>query len=270
MTTITDTNYKFVRHWLRELSGVEIGDKRQTMVQSRLSRRVTALDLRDINDYVKYLRNLKNERHREWHQLIDILTTHETYFFREGQHFDFLKQFVFPQYQGKELKILSAACSSGEEAYSIAFDASACLTRDTDWQVYGTDIATSSVQQAKKGLYSEQRTKLIPEKYRKRYLLRGVDDMVGFCLVKSDIKSQVTFFTGNILTTLENAPFDVIFCRNVLIYFDNETKQKLITNLLNHLKPNGYLIISQTEQLRNYVPKSALISTSIARKSEHE
>lgn len=267
---ISAANYNTIRHWLRDLCGVEIGEKRQTMVQSRLSRRVTALEMRDINQYVTYLRELNNNHHEEWSQLIDILTTHETYFFREGLHFDFLKQFIFANYQDKPLKILSAACSSGEEAYSIAFDAAAILNRNTNWQVYGTDIASSSIQQAKKGLYSEQRTKLIPEAYRKKYLLKGVDDMDGYCLVKSEIKSHVEFFVGNILARIQHAPFDVIFCRNVLIYFDNETKKQLISNLIDHLNPGGYLIISQTEQLRNYVPKECLISTSIARKPEDE
>ena len=161
--------------------------------------------------------------------------------------------------------MLSAACSSGEEAYSIAFEAAQYFSRYAKWCVYGVDIAKSSISQAKQGLYNEQRTKFVPDDYRKAYLLKGVDDMAGFCLVKQNIKKRVEFFVGNILSPIKNAPFDVIFCRNVLIYFDNETKQKLVTNLMKQLNPGGYLIISQTEQLRNYVPKDCLISTSVAR-----
>ena len=267
---LTTDNYNIVRQWLHDICGVELGERRQTMVQSRLARRVTALGLNDTNDYVIYLKRLNDPTHLEWTHMVDILTTHETYFFREGQHFDFLKQFIFPKHQGKKLKILSAACSSGEEAYSIAFEAAAALSTNTDWQVYGTDIAKTSIEQARKGLYSEQRTKLIPEHYRKHYLLKGFDDMEGFCLVKKSIKKHVNFFAGNILETIKHAPYDVIFCRNVLIYFDSETKQKLVSNLINQLTTGGYLIISQTEQLRNYVPKEYLINTSIARKPNDE
>ena len=267
---ITDANYATVRQWLKQRCGVEIGDTRRTMVQSRLTRRVTALELNDINGYVDYLRQLNNHNHREWGQFIDILTTHETYFFREGQHFDFLKQFIFPHFKGRQFKALSAACSSGEEVYSIAFEADHHLSERSNWHVYGTDIAETSIGQARKALYNEMRTKLIPEAYRKRYLLKGIDDMDGFCLVKPDIKRQVDFFVGNILSDIPHAPYDVIFCRNVLIYFDQQTKQQLVSNLMKHLKPGGYLIISQTEQLRNLVARESIISTSIARKPQDE
>ncbi|MEM9101684.1 MAG: CheR family methyltransferase [Pseudomonadota bacterium] len=264
--TLTDSNYQKVREWLREKSGVELGDKRHVLVQSRLNRRLKEISAKNINVYIDWLSNPENEKNPEWENFIDVLTTHETYFYREAQHFDFLRQMIVPEYRKKNFRVLSAACSSGEEVYTLAFELAESLGLNSNWTVKGVDISNDVIKTAKLGYYNESRARMVPENIRKKYLLKGVGEHQGFCKVKKNIQEKITFGTANILKPIKPSPFQLIFCRNILIYFDNETKRQLIKNLFNHLSEGGYLIVSQTEQLRDYVSANMLVSSSIARK----
>ncbi|MEE4244303.1 MAG: protein-glutamate O-methyltransferase CheR [Kangiellaceae bacterium] len=262
---ISANNYQYVRDRLKQRTGVELGDKRQTLVASRLNRRLTKLGISAVDQYIERLKNLPASD-PEWILFVDLLTTHETYFFREGQHYDFLKQVIFPGFKQLKLDILSAACSTGEEAYSIAMECSEYFGNKDNWSIYASDISNGSIECAKKGLYSMGRAKLIPEVYLKKYMLKGQDKFDGLCLVKDTLKQRINFYIDNILESKSSKTFDVIFCRNLLIYFDDETKQKLINQLFQSLNKNGYLIISHSERLRGFLPNNVLVSNSIARR----
>lgn len=265
---LSTPQYKRVRKKLREACGVELGPERVSMVSSRLGRRVTALSMDNIDAYVDYVLSI-DDKNPEWQNFIDLLTTHETYFYREATHFDFLKQIVFPKYRQNELQVFSAACSSGEEVYTLAFEMAEFLGLAGRWSVEGADIAENVLRTAQRGIYEEVRARLVPEKIQKRYMLQGTGDKAGYCMVKREIRDKVAFRQENILDGRRPADrYDVIFCRNVLIYFDDETKQTVINNLYRQLKPGGYLVVSRTEQLRRFLNDSVMISTSIARKPE--
>lgn len=264
---ISAASYQKVRTWLKDRCGVELGDARHTMVCARLSRRLAMTKQVTIDGYIKYIESLPSA-HKEWTLFIDLLTTHETYFYREAAHFDFLNQIVFPSINRFPLKILSAACSTGEEAYTLAIEAANYFSANSMWKVSGTDISQEVIALAQRGHYQESRAKLVPQANLKQYFLKGTEQHAGTCLVKADLRKQVNFFVSNILQSIPDAPYDVIFCRNVLIYFDVPTKRKVLANLVEHLAPNGYLFISHTEQLRGLVNEEWMITPSIMRKPE--
>lgn len=267
MMEISPASYSKIRNWLKQRCGVELGDARQTMVCARLSRRLALTNQGSVDEYIRYIEGL-NVDHHEWTYFIDVLTTHETYFYREAAHFDFLKQIVFPSFSRFPIKILSAACSTGEETYTLAIEAANYFESNSLWHIAGTDISQEVINVAQRGHYQESRAKLVPQAFLKKYFLKGTEQHIGTCLVKNELRKQVDFFVSNILKPIPGGSYDVIFCRNVLIYFDMQTKQKVIENLINHLSPNGYLFISQTEQLRGLVDDSWMVTPSILRKPE--
>ncbi|TQV72298.1 protein-glutamate O-methyltransferase CheR [Aliikangiella marina] len=269
MTKISQASYLKARKWLKDKTGVELGDNRQMLVQSRLNRRLRELNIGKIDDYFSYLESLK-KNHPEWAHFIDLLTTHETYFFREGQHFDFIKQIIFPQFRGKKLDILSAACSTGEETFSIAMECMEYFGSKANWTIIGTDIAEGTIETARRALYSQRRAKNVPQNYLQKYMLKGKDDAEGLCMIKKDLREHVKFSVDNILSSKLKDSFDIIFCRNVLIYFDEETKKTLINNLFQQLNPGGHLFVSQTEQMRGHIDSAFLINSSIARRPTND
>ncbi|WP_018694363.1 CheR family methyltransferase [Algicola sagamiensis] len=262
---LSQENYMLVCQWMRERCGVDLGETRQTLVQSRLFRRATKFRLQNVNEYIQFL-NQQDDQHPEWVFFVDLLTTHETYFFREAQHFDFLQQMIFNDYRNQELSIASAACSTGEEVYTLAFVCAEFFGLKGKWHVHGMDIAKPCLESAQSAIYPEARAKQVPQHMLKKYMLKGVNEAQGLCLVKDSVKEKVSFSNQNILQPMNSEQFDVIFCRNVLIYFDKETKQKVVENLYRMLKPGGYLFVSLTEQLREFAKEGDLINTSILRK----
>jgi chemotaxis protein methyltransferase CheR len=264
---IEPVDYRRVRERLLTLTGVELGDSRQTMVESRLRNRVEKLNFQSFSSYLSFVFSGEPNAQSELQALIDCLTTHETYFYREAQHFNFLRQRVLPHFKDRPLRILSAACSSGEEVYTLAFECMAALGGRADWNIDGVDIAENVLSAAREGLYDERRSRLIPEEMKSKFMRKGINKMAGYCLVNKEIKEHASFAKDNILETRPGqAKYDVIFCRNVLIYFDPPTKKKAIDNLYDRLNPGGYLFVSRSEQLRQLLPCKLLINPNIARK----
>ena len=264
---ISQASYQQVKKELAATCGVELGETRMAMVASRLSRRITQLGINTIEEYLTELFSPPRDN-TEWQVFIDLLTTHETYFYREANHFNFLREEVFPSFKGKPLKVLSAACSTGEEVYTLAIEIVDILGTSSNWHILGTDISTGVLDAAKEATYEEARARLVPEHLRKQYLLKGVRALQGYCQVKQDIKQHVSFEQENILQPKIAEQYDIIFCRNVLIYFSEESKKLAIENLYQRLKVGGYLFVSNTEQLRRFLSQGEMISTSIVQKNK--
>ena len=181
--------------------------------------------------------------------MINLITTNETYFFREHQHFDFLTSLVKKLDKSMEFRVWSAASSIGAEAYSIAMVLDDNLG-ENQWQIIGSDINTDVIKKAKQGLYNESLVDNIPLDYKTKYCLKGKEKYEGKFIIDQKLKKNVTFYINNLSIQNNNfGLFDIIFLRNVLIYFSLSTRQKVLDNILKHLKPNGYLIISLTENL---------------------
>jgi chemotaxis protein methyltransferase CheR len=183
--------------------------------------------------------------------MVDLLTTNETYFFREPQHFEFLKQIAPNSANPSIYRVWSAAASIGAEAYTIAMVLSDKLGVDGRWEILGTDISDSVLETARRGHYRLAEADKIPTPFLKKYCLKGTGDQAGTFLIDKRLRQHVNFeqLNLNVEGMKKMGEFDVIFLRNVLIYFDIPTKQRVVANLIRSLKTGGYLIVGHSESL---------------------
>jgi chemotaxis protein methyltransferase CheR len=237
---INDIEFQIIQKLLFKETGISLADTKMKMVQSRLDKR---LRFHNINCYSSYLKIVQISN-AEKTEFINELSTNETYFFRETKHFEFLENLA----KGSSgLRVWSAAASMGAEAYSIAMVLDT-LIPNGKWKIVGTDINTSTLEIARKGLYPLSWSEKIPSKYQKKYCLRGSNKTKDKMLIDMGEGRDISFFENNLLEENKDiGKFDVIFLRNVLLYFTEETKLKVINNILNNLEIGGYLIISLTE-----------------------
>lgn len=242
------------------ITGVQLGEKQSHMVESRLQKRMHELGFRDWSDYFDYF-----EAHTvdETEKLISILTTHHTFFFREFSHFEYLEKTFLPAFlpevlarPDRTLKIWSAASSRGHEAYSLAmFLEHYKKTRNLNfnYKIYGSDVDSESVKIASNGVYHRRDIKEVPLAYLADHWIRGTGDIAEFVKIKNSIKSNCEFFTHDLINGAAFAKlpeYDVIFCRNVFIYFTPEQIKEITHNLLKKLSKNGALFVGISETLQ--------------------
>jgi chemotaxis protein methyltransferase CheR len=258
--------FVWIKDYLYKKSGIVLNDSKQALVSGRLDKRLRHYGLASYTDY--FCRLDKPGFELETAMAIDLLTTNETYFFREPKHFDFLKNHFFPNHpSGLPLRIWSAASSSGEEAYTLAMLA-AEFSKSNQWEIVGTDISTIVLDKARQGLYPMLAMEKIPASLLKKYCLKGMDEYEGFILIDSSLRSRVKFIYANLIDTLPDlGKFDVIFLRNVMIYFDMPTKERLVQRIQDYLRPGGYFIISHSESLNGIKSNLKMVSPSIYRKT---
>ncbi len=182
--------------------------------------------------------------------MVNLITTNETYFFREIEHFEFLQKNIIPEHPYKsKFRVWSAASSVGAEAYSTAMILDSAMA-NTDWEIVGTDINSEVIKKARIGLYPESWVEKIPSSLRNKYCLKGKGSHQGKFLIDRSLIPNMKFDTANLLElNPQFGKFNLIFLRNVLIYFDNATKQKVVDNVISNLLPGGYFFISHTENL---------------------
>ena len=229
-------------------SGIRLRDDKRQMVAGRLNALAQEAGLASLDDYVERL--VRETDPKEVERVVDRLTTNETYFFREPQHFDFLAQVASEHRGGHPFRVWSAASSSGEEAYTIAMVLSEHIRAGT-WEVVGTDVSASMVAAARTALYPMERAKAVPVDLLRRFCLKGQGDYEGQLLVSRELRGKVRFEQGNLLQPgADSTPFDVIFLRNVLIYFDPPEKTRIVSNVTKRLRRGGYFITGHAETLR--------------------
>ena len=246
------------------------------MVCTRLNNRLTRLGLSSVAEYCEILKS--NREPNEITHLIDALSTNFTTFFREIEHFKFLKETIIPEYLASDrdmpIRAWSAACSTGEEPYSMAIIMAACLqTIDPAcWQIFASDISTRVLEKATRGIYEADRVKLPNPAWLPRYFQKGKGDWTGHYRVKKKMRGQIDFRRMNLLQQAPrlNVRYHVIFCRNVMIYFDQPTVTQLINELSNQLHDGGYLIVGHAENLGFKPPGLQQIKPSIYRKVSPE
>jgi chemotaxis protein methyltransferase CheR len=258
--------FVWIKDYLYKRAGIVLNDSKQALVSGRLDKRLRYYGLSSYSDYFGRLDKPGFEQ--ETLMAIDLLTTNETYFFREPKHFDFLKSHFFLAHPpGRPMRIWSAASSSGEEAYTLAMLA-AEFSKNSQWEIIGTDISTRVLEKARQGLYPIIALEKIPVSLLKKYCLKGSEEYEGFFLIDSSLRNRVKFIYANLIETLPDlGQFDVIFLRNVMIYFDMPTKQRLIQRIQFYLRPGGYFIISHSESLNGIKSDLKMISPSIYRKT---
>ena len=266
-SSITDHEFALFQRLIYEHAGIALGHEKKIMVASRLARR---LHFYGFASYMQYYRFIQAPDHaQEFQVMVDMLTTNETYFFREPKHFDFLRQqILLAAKTGKSLRIWSAACSTGEEPYSIAMLLDEILGRTVPWEVIASDLNTQVLEQARSGLYSMERVSEIPQYYLSNYCLKGTGSQEGKLLIGRKLRERVQFIQHN-LTDLppKLGLFDIIFLRNVLIYFNQDTKSKVITRLLPLLRSGGYFLIGHSETLNSVTTELRLVQPAIYLKS---
>jgi len=252
-----------------ESAGITMSDAKKSLITGRLAKRIRILNLRNYDDYLKYLTQGDGSKNGEFQVFIDLLTTNETYFFREPQHFDFLRQQILPHHKpDKLLRIWSAASSSGEEAYTLAMILADELGVNGNWEILGTDISTEMIFSAKQAIYNEFRVRLVSKDVRHRYLLKGTGKNSGHVAVVPELKKHVRFEHFNLVDSpLKRQEFDVIFCRNVLIYFSQETKKIVMQRLFKQLKDNAYLMTGHSESLHGMIPNLHSVKPSVYKKT---
>ncbi len=243
-----------------DTAGIYLHEGKKSLLQARLNKRLRATGIKSYEEYYKYLTNPSN--FGEFIHFLDVISTNLTYFFREYQHFDFLEKVALPEITSKKLKdgdrrirMWSAGCSTGEEPYSIAMCVLTFFEKNTqkvkwDFKILATDISTRVLQTAIKGIYSEDRVKKVPPAMKNRFFIKIVQNGEKVYQVSEELKKVVTFRRLNLKDRYPfKGPFEVIFCRNVMIYFDKPTQGELIRRMTSYLAPGGYFFVGHSESL---------------------
>lgn len=239
--------------------GIKMPPSKKIMLEARLRKRLRVLGMPSYSEYCKYLFSQEGMM-SELLPMIDMVTTNKTDFFREPRHFDYLSQTAIPELMRtygaglrRDLAIWSAGCSTGEEPYTIAMVLNEFRVKKPafHFQILATDISTKVLERAIRGIYKQERAETIPAAMKKRYLLRSRERERGLVRVIPELRSQVKFRRLNFMEEDfgMRGLMDIIFCRNVIIYFDRATQEKLVTRLCNHMIPGGYLFMGHSETL---------------------
>jgi chemotaxis protein methyltransferase CheR len=262
---ITDSEYARFQRFIFDNAGITLGATKKALVTGRLAKR---LALHELSSFSAYLQMLASGRHPDEVQMaVNLLTTNETYFFRESKHLDFLReQALATRSFGQTFRVWSAASSSGEEAYSAAMVLDDCM-ETTPWDILGTDISTRMLQDAAAGLYTLERARHVPPAFLHRYCLKGTDEHAGRLLIDRRLRSRVSFGQVNLNVPLPRlGPFDFIFLRNVMIYFNDDTKRQVVQRVISTLKPGGHLCVGHSESLNGINDSVRMVAPSVYRK----
>jgi chemotaxis protein methyltransferase CheR len=242
-------------------TGIWLGSSKTALLCGRLFRRLRELNLTSLKIYYDHVS--QPDQHEERARMIDAITTNETRFFREPRQFDFLSRIAFPRWRAeaergtrpKRVRIWSAGCSSGEEPYTLAMLLAWDFPAESGWdvRVLATDISNRVLEKARRGVYPIARSEELPKELLRAFMLRGTAERVGQMKVKVETQQMTDFRRLNLNeeSALPEGPFDAIFCRNVLIYFDAASKRRVVTNLLRHLIANGLLFVGHAENLNS-------------------
>jgi len=252
-------------------SGIHLGAKNRAMLVSRLWKRLRALEL---NSFSSYYRRVKADP-QEMVLMLDCICTNETHFFREPAAFDCLRNRVFPEWvadadagkRSRRLRIWSAACSTGEEAYSLAMMMLTYFPPSAGWnvEVLGTDLSTKVLARASAAIWPVEKISGVPVDYQRRFLLKGFGPDKGKIKAADELRQAVRFQRLNLTREPYDVtgPFDLIFCRNVLIYFQWETKIKVVDSLGKYLTPSGYLFLGHAESLHGVADKLQFVAPKV-------
>ncbi|MGH1486676.1 MAG: CheR family methyltransferase [Cellvibrionaceae bacterium] len=250
--TLSDRDFSFVQDLIYTKTGIVIADHKREMIYRRLARRARDLNLAELTDYCEILRS---ESEEEMVNFVNAVTTNLTSFFRENHHFEFLKETFFPEFLSRgeqRLRIWSSAASTGEEPYSISMTMLEGLGekyKSIDAKILATDLDTQVLQTARSGIYHKDRLKDLSSAIKSKWF-SSLDTDANKYSVDSKLKVPLTFNKLNLLGDWPmKGKFDVIFCRNVLIYFDRPTQEKLVNRFLDVLTPNGILMLGHSESI---------------------
>lgn len=259
----SDKEFQLFQRLIEDKLGIFLPAQKKALLSNRLWKRLHACGVQGFSDYYQLI--LSPQGKHELSKALELITTNETYFFREQKHFDYLRDEILPGiYPGKNFRVWSAAASTGEEPYSIAM-----LLKDrctADWELLSSDVNLSVLEQAKMGIYPELRTRHIPDNYLRRFCRKGVKSQAGNIRVNAELRHAVQFFSLNLHEPFPDiGKFDLIFLRNVLIYFEVENKTRILERIANTLAPNGILFVGHSESLHGLSSRFIPVKPAIYR-----
>ncbi len=269
----TEKDFLKISRLVYDQSGISLSDSKKELVKARLGKRIRKGRFQSFGEYYRYVIN--DQSGEELILLLDSISTNFTHFFRENHHFEYLRNSLIPQIKNrtgcyqKKIRIWSAGCSSGEEPYSIAITLSESLTPASEWnlKILATDISTKVLTNAQSGIYLKEKIEALSPDLAKKYFLRGENQWQNHVKVKSTLKSVVKFQRINLMDSFSfSEPFDCIFCRNVMIYFDKKTRENLVNRLYNHLEKGGVLFIGHSESLTGIDHPFSYVNPAIYKK----
>jgi len=252
----TDRHFEALRGLVGEHTGIAMSEAKRELIYSRLARRLRQLGLHSFDEYCHLL---KQGDEAELSNFVNAVTTNLTAFFRESHHFDYLRDTVLPallkrNHPSRRIRIWSAGCSTGEEPYSIAMTVREGIPRFDGWdiKILASDIDSNVLAQARSGVYPEDRLRGVPQEQFRRWFRKGKGENTGLIRIAPELQALITFAQLNLMQPWPmRGTFDVIFCRNVVIYFDKPTQRTLFERFSNILNPEGYLVIGHSESLFN-------------------
>ncbi|WP_431480731.1 CheR family methyltransferase [Pseudomonas thivervalensis] len=260
---LSDKEFRLYRDMIFEVAGISMSDAKKSLVSGRLAKRIRQHNLSNYGDYFRLLMHDPAEQQIA----VDLLTTNETYFFREPKHFVFLRERILPELEDRSpLRVWSGACSTGEEPYSIAMTLAEVLG-NRPWELLASDLSTRVLEKARGGLYRMNDAEDIPRSLLIKYCFKGIGENSGALLITPALRNRMSFQQINLNAPLPQlGVFEVIFLRNVMIYFDLETKRQVMRRMLPMLRPGGYFIVSHSESLNGVCDELKVVAPSIYRK----
>ena len=276
-SSLAMVDFKRLRKYIHAELGIKMLDAKRGMVESRLRKRLNALDISSYEEYCAFLFSPRGQKD-ELPYFINQITTNKTDFFRESKQFDYLKKKALPELLSsvppggvKKLYLWSSGCSRGHEPYTLAMVLSEYAEQQNkriDFRILGTDISTDVLNVAQKAVYTHEEVEPVPMALRKKYLLRSKDRSKNMVRIIPQLRSKVRLHRLNLMnkhyTSIEQ--MDIIFCRNVMIYFDKETQNQILHKLLKHLKPGGFLFMGHSEVVQHAEFPLKSVQTTIYQK----
>lgn len=267
-TILSDNDFKQLSHYIQTNYGIKMPLAKKIVLQGRLQKRLRELQIPDFKTYVEFVFSKQGEN--EIVHMMDVVSTNKTDFYREPIHFEILTNELLPalfKQKGRgTIKVWSAGCSSGEEPYTLAIVLNEFKEKNPgfDFQITGTDISTQMLQNGANAIYKEDRIEIIPLTLKKKYFLKSKDKLKPMVRIIKELRNKVNFQRLNFMDTnyQMNEVFDIIFCRNALIYFERENQEEIINKLCNKLQPGGYFFLGHSESITNMqVPLKSLRPT---------
>jgi chemotaxis protein methyltransferase CheR len=260
----SERDFEHVRERIRVTAGISLADTKQDLVYSRLSRRLRALGLKSFSSYLAHL----DRDHDEQEHFVNALTTNLTSFFREAHHFPILARHFSRLGASRPFRVWCSACSTGEEAYSIAIALAEAQGRaSSDIQILASDLDTKVLEAAARGVYAQERVASLGSNRLKQFFLKGTGANEGTVMVRPELKRLIGYQQVNLLDARWDLgePFDAIFCRNVMIYFDKPTQRALLQRMKPHLKADGLLMAGHSESLHHCTDLFTLTGNTVYR-----
>jgi chemotaxis protein methyltransferase CheR len=267
---LKDVDFEKISRFVYDLCGINLHEGKKELVKARLGKRLREGNFKSFSEYYQHVTTPKGSD--ELIVMIDSLSTNLTYFFREVEHFQKLREILPGMASNKvripKVRIWSAGCSTGEEPYSIAMTLKDIFSSNqTDVKIVASDISTRVLSTAAKGVYTDEKVKNVSPALLKKYFQVGQGNWQGHYRVKKELQDMIDFIRFNLMEELRHSdPFDIIFCRNVMIYFDKTTQGNMVNKFYGYLKNGGYLFIGRSESLTGLNHQFAYIEPSVYRK----